>query len=446
MNQNNKSIEPSSFKDSAGFVYYQNGKVYRDVLNSFLLNYNAVKSKGIYNSLIENKFLFPFKELNENGNIRLESEKIALITYPYEWGFQQMKEGAIFQLELIEKCLNQGAMLKDASPFNIQFINGNPIFIDVLSIDEYVSDKPWQAYKQFCEMFLAPLLLSAYFPENWNKELQINLEGISLKKTAALLPLKARLSSLALIHIIWHSKFQMKGKGSGEVKMPKQKVLSILSHLKMGIKELKKYSPSKQWTNYQQQLPYTTDQFQLKSDTVKQWINKSYYKLVLDIGANHSLFVNHLQYRADDILVIDNDDAVVDSLFKEKKERVSALHVDISLPSPALGLLLNERKSFTERVRPDLTLALAVIHHLFHSRNIPMNRLAELFAEYSKELIIEFVSENDEQFQLIKNVNNKHPYNKNLFEEEFEKYFSIDKVVEVKSGKRFLYHMFTKTQ
>lgn len=80
--------------------------------------------------------------------------------------------------------------------------------------------------------------------------------------------------------------------------------------------------------------------------------------------------------------------------------------------SPALGINLNERTAFFDRVKPDITIALAVVHHIFQSRNIPLNYIADIFHSFSKELIIEFVNEEDEQFIKIQNPNNKWVYNK----------------------------------
>jgi len=55
-----------------------------------------------------------------------------------------------------------GISLKDNSAYNIQFVQGWPIMIDTLSFERYEDGKPWVAYRQFCQHFLAPLALMCY--------------------------------------------------------------------------------------------------------------------------------------------------------------------------------------------------------------------------------------------------------------------------------------------
>ena len=50
--------------------------------------------------------------------------------------------------------------LKDATQYNVQFVNNNPLFIDTLSFEIKDSDDySWAPLRQFIEMFLGPLIL-----------------------------------------------------------------------------------------------------------------------------------------------------------------------------------------------------------------------------------------------------------------------------------------------
>jgi len=388
--------------------------------------------------------LFPFTEINKDGEIFLESEMIEFISYPYEWGFEQMKAAALFHLDFIAACLSKNCFPKDASPYNIQFVNGKPVFIDILSLAPYIENVPWNAYRQFCEQFLAPLLLSSYFPGNWNHQLMIHLEGIPLKKVSSLLPFKACFNSLSLFHVIAHAEAGNKNteQGTKKIELPKKKILSIIKHLRIGISELSPKEKSSQWTGYTNNLPYTKEELNAKKQIIKNWAGDQAYKMILDVGANNDMVADLVAGQSKQVILIDTDRMVIDQLFKQnKKTNVLPLNIDITQVSPAIGLQLSERKTFFDRIKPDLTFALAVIHHLFHSRNIPLDKIAELFKQCSSQLIIEFVTETDEMFLKIQNVNNAHPYNKALFEKEFEKYFKTIKIEEIKAGKRFLYYM-----
>lgn len=445
MDLNNIKPEPSSYKDADGSVFYANGKVYRSIHTSFQDQYTSLKTNNFYEKAIAKGFLTPFKEIKIKNTIYLESEKIDLISYPYEWGFEQLKTAAIFQLDFLNFCLEHNCILKDASPYNIQFVAGKPIFIDILSITPHEENTHWKAYKQFCEFFLSPLLLSHYFVGNWNRNLLIDIEGIPLQKTNSLLPFKAILNSLASIHIIAQSKIKNSKTNADNIKFPKSKTTSIIKHLRVGIEELKPKENKSNWSNYVNELPYSKQEIELKQKTIYTWLSGKPFNILLDVGANNTLFVQGLADQAKQVVLIDNDMCVIDALYKEHKNKnILPLHIDITNVSPAIGVNLNERKSFFERLQPDITMALAVIHHLFHSRNIPLPKIAELFGSCSPLLILEFISETDEMFLKIKNPENKHLYNKETFETAFKEYFTITKTVEIKAGKRTLYLMQNK--
>ena len=82
--------------------------------------------------------------------------------------------------------------LRDASAYNIQFINGRPILIDTLSFEEHTAGEPWVAYRQFCQHFLAPLVLMSRVDLQLSQLLRIHIDGIPL-------PLAAKLSTKAEI-------------------------------------------------------------------------------------------------------------------------------------------------------------------------------------------------------------------------------------------------------
>ena len=443
INFNNVIIEPSSYKDSDGIVFYANNKVYRKINKSFIENYSSLNQIGIYKKLIEKEFLFPFSEVKIENEIYLESDKINFISYPYEWSFNQMKEAAIFHLELLEFCFNENISIKDSTPFNIQFFKGKPIFIDILSFEPYIENSPWNGYKQFCEMFLAPLILSNYFLGNWNRELMLNIEGLDLKKVSSILPFKAKFNSLSFFHIIAHSRANNGKPTDVKVEISKRKILSIIKHLKIGINELKAKENKSNWKNYIDEMPYSTEKIELKKQTIKDFVGNNFYNQILDIGANNLVFAELLSSQSNEIISIDNDFVAVNEMLYKSKN-ILPLHIDISQATPSIGISLSERKSFFERINPDLTMALALIHHLFHSRNIPLNKIAEIFKLCSNSLIIEFISDTDEMFLKIQNKNNKHIYNKNVFEDEFGKYFNIEKIVEIKVNKRYLYFLTKK--
>ena len=97
-------------------------------------------------------------------------------------------------------------MLKDASAYNIQFRAGRPVLIDTLSFEPAVPGRPWAAYRQFCQHFLAPLALMAYRDVRCGLLLRDHLDGIPLDLASRLLPGRTRLRFGLLSHLHLHSR------------------------------------------------------------------------------------------------------------------------------------------------------------------------------------------------------------------------------------------------
>ena len=63
----------------------------------------------------------------------LEHAPVAFISMPYEWCFSMLKDAALLTLHLLAQSIGNGWILKDATPFNIQYRGARPVFIDVPS-------------------------------------------------------------------------------------------------------------------------------------------------------------------------------------------------------------------------------------------------------------------------------------------------------------------------
>ena len=89
-------------------------------------------------------------------------ERVPLISWPYEWSFSMLRAAALLTLELMEQALADDAILKDATPFNVQFRGAFPVLIDTGSIVPLEAGQPWEGYGQFCRMILFPLMLQSW--------------------------------------------------------------------------------------------------------------------------------------------------------------------------------------------------------------------------------------------------------------------------------------------
>ena len=185
MTANDEAVS-SSFRDPSGLVFVREGVFYRQVNVPYKDNYDHLMSSGLYDKLADNKLLIPHEEVSldpatpDSAYKVLKPEQVPFISYPYEWCFGQLKDAALTTLAIQKRALGFGMTLKDGSAYNIQFLKGRPVLIDTLSFEKYCEGQFWVAYRQFCQHFLAPLVLMSYTDVRLSQLLRVHIDGIPL--------------------------------------------------------------------------------------------------------------------------------------------------------------------------------------------------------------------------------------------------------------------------
>jgi hypothetical protein len=449
-------LHPASFRDPSGFVFRVKDAFFRQVNMGYAVDYEALISSGLYDSLTEKGLLIPHKEIGEDLTKSpdryktLYPEQLDLISYPYEWSAGQLRDAALLTLEVMGLAIEHGMILKDASPFNIQFHKGRPLFIDSLSFEKNDFSSPWIAYRQFCESFLFPLYLEHYHGAGLQKLLSIYPDGIPVAIAAKLLPARSRFSVGVWMHVhLQNLVKEPKGPSGRKISFDKQKLLRLVRHLKNIISRLSPVSKDHPgWTDYYRSTISGGGYLEEKEKIFRRFLEGIEFGSALDLGANEGYFSRILAEKNAMILAVDADHRCIDSLYglikKEKITNILPLCVDMVNPSPASGFRNRERSSFAERQQPDLVVALALIHHLVLGRHIPLPALAAYLAGSTREwLIIEFVPLTDEKAAaLVRNKKVFHtPYTAAFFEESFSGYFSIPDQAAIPGTERRIYLM-----
>jgi hypothetical protein len=186
-----------SFRDPSGFVFTREGTLYRQVNQSYRAEFDAVETAGLFDRLWEKGLLVRHQAADlalaadPQGAYRvIQPDRVPFISYPYEWSFSMYQAAALATLDIQAEALAMGFSLKDASAYNIQFVDGRPVFIDTLSFERHEDGRPWVAYRQFCQHFLAPLALMAGVDIRMSALMKQFIDGIPLDLASRLLPMR----------------------------------------------------------------------------------------------------------------------------------------------------------------------------------------------------------------------------------------------------------------
>ena len=450
---------PSSFRDPSGHLFLMNGTLYRQLNLRCKEAYVHLMGSGLYQRLVNEGLLIPHREIPlaepaESGSYKiLQPEPIPFVSYPYEWCFSQLKEAALLTLRAQQRALEFNMSLKDASAYNVQFLNGKPILIDTLSFDLHPQGRPWEAYRQFCQHFLAPLALMSCRDVRLGQLLRIYIDGIPLDLAQSLLPRRTLLRPSLLLHLHLHAKAQRRfadrqvprsGRGMGRWAM-----LELIDQLKAAVASLTYHPLGNGWANYYVEMKSYSESLESKKRLVSQFLEEIHPepKIAWDLGSNVGLFSRLISSRGIRTVSFDGDPDCVERNYLEcilgNQTHLLPLCMDFTNPSPALGWAHRERLSWFERGPADLALALALVHHLALSNNVPFPRLAEWFAGLCRWLLIEFIPKTDPQVQrlLTNRGDSFDQYHPNAFEETFGRYFSIQRKAPVEGSDRVLYLM-----
>jgi ribosomal protein L11 methylase PrmA len=449
----------ASFRDPSGFVFENDGIIYRQVNLGYRDDFDLYVQSGLHAELVSAEQVVDFKQVsldfaaNSLAEIVIRPTKLDMISYPHEWSFSQLKDAALLTLEIMRLSIGKGMVLKDASAFNIQFIGSRPIFIDTLSFEKYIEGGPWIAYKQFCQHFLAHLALMSFVDVRLGTLFQTNLDGIPLDLAAKLLPFRTKLSPGIAAHIHLHAKAQGADSNSAhssrQATISKQNLLALIDSLHSTISSLHWKPEGTEWADYYNDTNYTPQALSNKAAIVHSFLTMlpDSVQTCCDLGANNGEFSLIALNRGLKTVALDIDPAAVETCYLRAKqngyEDLMPLLQDLRNPTPNYGWSSNERDSIIKRSSFDVLLALALVHHLAIGNNVPLPKVAEYFSQLGTYLIVEFVPKEDSQVQrmLVARKDIFGNYNEDQFQIAFLHYFTIIEKQKIEGTSRTVYLM-----
>lgn len=457
-----RNIETGSFRDRSARVFCHDGRIFRALTQEGLSNWTHVSSAAFLQSAMTAGDVVAtsmssdpaVQKLSMEWAGVLEHEAIPVITWPYEWSFSMLRAGALLTLQLLEQSLHEDVILKDATPFNIQFVGARPVFIDTGSFVPLRPGQTWHGYRQFCQMFLYPLMLQSWKNLNFQPWLRGRLEGISPTEFSRLLSPRDLLRRGAFSHVWLHGRLQARGITTSGIAdsmkdngFSREMILSNVAGLKNIITGLIWRPSHSVWSDYDRTSEPVQRDAAAKERFVLDVCQSSSWKQVWDLGCNQGRYSRLASRYAETVVALDSDHLSADHFFRELQQEgnrtITPLVADVADPTPSLGWRLHERTSLEHRSHPDLVFCLALIHHLVIGNNLQLPDVIDWLASLHATIVLEFVDRDDTQVrQLLANRDDVFSdYTKDVFRASIDASFTVIKEELLPSGTRTLFHL-----
>jgi SAM-dependent methyltransferase len=457
------SLEQGSFRDWDSRVFYDDGRVLRALSEDGLRDWAALSESRLFAEAVAAGELVGTTRVDDvdvpsplraDAAAVLEHERVPFVSYPYEWPFAMLRDAALLQLDLLRRALAEDLTLKDASSYNVQWRGTKPVFIDVGSFERLPAGEPWQGYRQFCMLFLNPLLLQAYKGVSFQPWLRGSLAGISPAEARAVVSARDLFRRGVLTHVVLHARLERRHGETrrdikGELKRAgfrKELIAANVRGLEKLVRRLDWKPARSEWSEYEATTSYSDSDARRKEEFVREVVHSRSWGLVWDVGCNEGRHARIAAENAAYVVALDGDAAVADRVYRALRDQgpanVLPLVADVTDPPPALGWRGRERLPLEERGRPELTLCLAVLHHVAISGNVPVPEFLSWLRELGTSVVIEFPTRDDPRVAalLARKRPGAHPdYDRETFERALGERFVVARSEELASGTRILY-------
>jgi SAM-dependent methyltransferase len=418
--------QAGSFRDPSGFVFELDGRILRAVDDRCLQTVGELRDSGLLARLIEDGLLVPTTIVEEPELLHrlrtiypepagfLQHERIHPISYPYEWSPAMLADAGICTIDLQIRLLESGYSLKDATAYNIQFHRGRPVFIDIPSIEHPPRLDVWIALGQFGRMFTNPLLLNRHKGQSLRSYFLADLDGSDVSRVQRAFGRLELLSPRLLLDVTLPYWFGRRAARLDDTQprrlesrqtSPAAQIMN-LRRLRSKLTRLAgKTCSTGHWVAYTDTCSYSDRAEDCKLREVGRFLQEHRPVSVLDVGSNTGRYSALAVEAGAQVVSIDSDADCIDRLYGETRgagRSLLPMCIDIANPSPAIGFCNRERARFLDRIQVDCVLALAVIHHLHVTANLPLAGIRDLFADIcGRHLVLEFVPTDDVMFRKL---------------------------------------------
>ena len=454
--------DPGSFRDPDSRVFDGNGEILRALSSRGLEHWQRLAATEFFPRMQHSGKVVATERLEDPPEIQLDGatpasavlrhERVPFVSYPYEWPFSMLQDAALLELELLREALAEDMVLKDASPYNVQWRGSRAVFIDVGSFEPLGEGEPWVGYRQFCTLLLYPLMIQAYAGLPFQPWLRGSLEGIEPAQAGAVLSGRRRLRRGVLTHVALHARLERREADRdtrAELRRAgfrKEMIDANAAGLERLVRRLRWGASKTAWSDYGERSHYEREELERKDRFVRDACESRRFGLAWDLGCNDGRYSRIAAEQGAYVVAVDGDQASIEALYRDLRaqgeERILPLVMDLADPSPARGWRGRERAPLEQRGKPKLVLCLALVHHLSITANVPLAEVVAWLAGLGGVLVVEFADRNDPMVKrlLERKRDGAHPdYRLDHFERALAEHFEIERREQLGSGERTLF-------
>ena len=407
--------DPASYTDPNGFVYWQDGQVYRRIYAERADFFRTLLGAPVTASLQTSGKLVPTQVVPDpEDGLLLAHDTVWPRSYPQEWCAPMLKDAGRLILDVAAELAEAGYGLADGHPWNVLFHRGRPVFIDLGSIVEAHPALPWPALAQFQRFVLYPLHLhGGGMGELARARLQDLALGVSADLAVRALPAGYKLTrpgvafKLKLNQAAERITTGAPGR-AGAPAAPRTVDAQVLRQVRKpffgGLRRELDAVPvggsGGGWVSYYASCPSMGEaDAAAKQQLMERLLSDLSPRTVLDLGSNTGQYAMMAARAGARVVAVDQDEASVAALYAKVRQGgldVLPLVMDLGNPTPANGWCASQRPAALDRLRSDAAFMLALIHHLVFTGNVNFQQVAELAAKAAERVaLIEWVSAED---------------------------------------------------
>ena len=383
------------------------------------------------------------RELSENPHPELgyetvlEHERVPFVSYPHEWPASMLRDAALFHIDLFKELGQRGLTLKDWHPYNVLFDGAIPRFVDFTSIipieelsrQPHLSHPPkrkgiarlwdddslavYESYRLMYEPYFGlPLAMMkngrhAHARRRLYETALNSADNVISRREAFAGNLAGRVA-----YELADRRLQLALLERGPVK--RRFFALVEKMLRASDVSIKGSAYSSYYEEKQEAFPTDpSPEWTAKQHSVRNTLLERRPRTVLDLGSNTGWFSVLAARLGCNVVAVDLDEASVDSLYATAKRDslpILPLLTNLTAPvadrharefadEPSLSRIGGSAPLYPapgSRLRCDMVLALALVHHLALGQGLSFKEIAAIFAGLSKKyLCVEFVGLND---------------------------------------------------